>query len=169
MGSATPSLNKSLLKSKYFTLMDSHPTSCFKAPSPITRCPTESSPRRPHHLLFDYAPPHTLPIIILLIRSRRTSGRASSRPGQAGAVTKRRPGRGASSSVAKRLTSERGQGTLRTRVCVCVSDAGWPPPCRPPNETALLSSNGSWTAGPPKREPLGADSHCLHTIEREER
>lgn len=120
MGSATPSLNKSLLKSKYFTLMDSHPTSCFKAPSPITRCPTESSPRRPHHLLFDYAPPHTLPIIILLIRSRRTSGRASSRPGQAGAVTKRRPGRGASSSVAKRLTSERGQGTLRTRVCVCV-------------------------------------------------
>lgn len=37
--------------------MDSHPTICFKALSPITPSPTERLPQLQLHLLFDSPPP----------------------------------------------------------------------------------------------------------------
>lgn len=60
--------------------MDSHPTSCFKAPSPITWCPMESSPRRQLHLLFDsFHHPHHQK----LTHTRRAGGRAVGQAGRA--------------------------------------------------------------------------------------
>lgn len=59
--------------------MDSHPTSCFKAPSPITWCPMESSPRRQLHLLFDSLHhPHHQKL------THKAGRRASTRPGRQG-------------------------------------------------------------------------------------
>lgn len=110
--------------------MDSHPTSCFKAPSPIAWPPTESSPQRQLRLPFDslhhshhYRPTHT---------SERADSQADGAAERVDAHEKRFKCRRAD------LPGERGQ-LLNTQPepwrsgsygVLCICDTAWLLPCR---------------------------------------